>query len=379
VNKDGNIIGTHRGEELENVALHYINNIKDGSPSMEKRGGGYRIESGAFSDCRNMKRLAVVDSIDVTYVAEDAFSGCPSDLEVYCDKDTYLWKRLPKLGIKPKEYWDNRAAMLAGKEGAEVIEKKAFASTSEELKERMRKDFGEPVMSVEVYGTLSKEEIREYEGTPYFIMTEAGKLLDTGGSVRMEAQALGEIVEYPSEARSIGMLFKDAYEMERAEIPAWIEEIEDAAYSGSGLKRIEFKTENGKSQLKRIGAGAFQQCGFSDSPKLVIPEGVTELGAGAFGYCSGLEEIVLPKSLKKIGGDCFAGCTSLKKVKVKSPDVVFDEENSQTVDGIFSLCGVEYIEEKKDFTESEMVLCGPKGSTAQKYAKTHGIRYKGIK
>lgn len=378
VNKNGNIIGTHRGKELKYIVLYYINDMEDGNSSTRKSVEGYRIESGAFSDCGNMEKLVVVNSKDVTYVAEDAFQGCPSGLEVYCGRDTYLWKRLPKLGVKTKEYRedDYTAAMLVGEKRAGELEQKAFESLPEKWKEDMQKDFGGPVMSAEAYGKLSKEEIREYEGTPYFIMTEAGRLLDIGGSMRIEAQILRESVEYPSEARSIGMLFSDVYGIKQAEIPAWIEEIGNSTYSGSGLKRIAFGTDHKTSKLKRIDMGAFFQCSFSDSPKLVIPEGVTEIGANAFGSCSDLEEIVLPKSLKKIGGDCFAGCTSLKKVTVKSSDAVFDEENSQTVDGIFSLCGVEYIEEKGEFTESEMVLCGPEGSTAQKYAKEHGIRYR---
>lgn len=379
VNGDGHIIGTRRGEELTHVVLSHVNNIKNGVSDRSKREEGYRIEDSAFSKCSNMKRLVVINSMDVTYVAEDAFQGCPSDLEVYCNRDTYLWKRLPKLGIKRREYRedDYKAAMLVGEERAEAIEQKAFAPLSEEMKESMKKDFGGLVMSLEVYENLSREEIREYEGTPYFIMTEAGRLLDIGGSVRIEAQTLGESVEYPSEARVIGLLFKDAYEMAQTKIPAWIEEIDDGAYNGSGLRKIEFETENGKSQLKKINVGAFLFCNFADSPKLVIPEGVTEIGAGAFQSCTGLEEIVLPKSLKKIGGDCFSGCTSLKKVTVKSPDVVFDGKNeSKTTDGIFTLCGVEFIEETGEFTESEMVLRGPEDSTAQRYAAEHGIRFR---
>ncbi|MCI8339467.1 MAG: leucine-rich repeat protein [Lachnospiraceae bacterium] len=248
VNGDGHIIGTRRGEELTHVVLSHINNIKNGVSDRSKRAEGYRIEDGAFSKCSNMKRLVVMNSMDVTYVAEDAFQGCPSDLEVYCNRDTYLWKRLPKLGIKRRECRedDYKSAMLVGEERAEAIEQKAFAPLSEEMKERMAKDFGGLVVSLEVYENLSKEEV------------------------------------------------------------------------------------------------------------------------------------VLPRSLKKIGGDCFAGCTSLKKVTVKSPDVVFDGENkSKTVDGIFTLCGVEFIEETKKFTKSEMVLCGPKDSTAQRYAVEHGIRFRG--
>ena len=47
---------------------------------------------------------------------------------------------------------------------------------------------------------------------------------------------------------------------------------------------------------------------------LIIDEGITELGVGAFSDCSALESVMLPDSLTKLGYRCFDGCTSLKEV-----------------------------------------------------------------
>lgn len=57
--------------------------------------------------------------------------------------------------------------------------------------------------------------------------------------------------------------------------------------------------------------------GFVD---FVIPDGVTEIKAGAFRDCTSLNSIVIPDSVLSIGAQAFYGCTSLKEVVV--PDSV---------------------------------------------------------
>jgi hypothetical protein len=51
---------------------------------------------------------------------------------------------------------------------------------------------------------------------------------------------------------------------------------------------------------------------------LDIPEGVTEIGDGAFYGCTYLEEMVLPSSVQEIGDNTFALCSKLKKITVNS-------------------------------------------------------------
>ena len=379
VNKDGNIIGTCRGKELKNVVLNFTNNIKNELSSQENKGAGYRIEDGAFYACENMEILIVENSQDISYVAENAFQGCPANLEVYCGSGTYLWKRLKKMGITCIEYseGDSVEEILNWDEGRRNIEGKIYDNLPRDDETTLEDSYiASEVVTIE---DPDEEEMRGNEGSPYFIMTEERRLIGMGGSLLEETTSLMEGVEFPSEAKSMDHIFSQADVMIKARIPVGMEEIGDGAFNESSLCMIEFEGQNGESQLKRIGANAFAKCVFSDSPRLVIPEGVTEIGARAFSDCEGLEEIVLPKSLKKIGEGCFAGCISLKKVTVKSLDAVFEKgRNSVAIDGIFYHCGVEYIEKKNKYTKSEMVLYAPKGSTAQKYAAERGIQFQKI-
>ena len=50
--------------------------------------------------------------------------------------------------------------------------------------------------------------------------------------------------------------------------------------------------------------------------KLVVDNGITELGKWSFGKLTKLNDVELPESLDTIGGECFNSCTSLKKIKL---------------------------------------------------------------
>lgn len=62
-----------------------------------------------------------------------------------------------------------------------------------------------------------------------------------------------------------------------------------------------------------IGNQAFDRC--PALANIVLPEGVTEIGAGAF-LNSGVQTIRLPNSLKTIRTKAFAGCTELKTITI---------------------------------------------------------------
>lgn len=372
LDKDGNIIGTHGGSEMKFVFLDYVNQIIDGEFSLDAS-AEYRIESGAFSACPNMTRLIAWNvSNHITYIADDAFRGCRSDLVIYCDKDTYIWKRLGELGIQRKELVHSESPVYA---------QTCMFTTESRAKELDAR------MNESGINSFTREELRDYNGDPFFYMVEGGTLLRAGGSVLDETQFFDTGLEYPSEAKIIdSSVFVQNPDMAGINIPPYIEEIADSAFMCTSLKKIEFELDDGKTELKRIGDSAFMQADFSNSPKLVIPEGVTEIGQKAFEMCEGLEEVVLPKSLKVIGGSCFYACHNLKKVTVLSPDVQY-KDNGAGIGGAFGYCGVEFIESKGDFTPSETVIEATKGSTTEAYVKKHatkaemqeGLRFQSMK
>lgn len=67
-----------------------------------------------------------------------------------------------------------------------------------------------------------------------------------------------------------------------------------------------------------VGEGAFYWC--SAAEEVVLPESVTAIGDWAFGHCQALKSIVLPKNLEAIGANAFRDCIALSEIVI--PDGV---------------------------------------------------------
>ena len=57
-----------------------------------------------------------------------------------------------------------------------------------------------------------------------------------------------------------------------------------------------------------------------ETASIVIPYGVTSIGALAFSDCMNLKSIIIPNSVMSIGGYAFSGCTNLTNITI--PDSV---------------------------------------------------------
>ena len=70
--------------------------------------------------------------------------------------------------------------------------------------------------------------------------------------------------------------------------------------------------------LTKIGAYAFYECGALE--KLRLPASVTEINYWAFRDCASLTEIKLPEGLRELSSELFSGCSSLENICI--PDSV---------------------------------------------------------
>lgn len=66
--------------------------------------------------------------------------------------------------------------------------------------------------------------------------------------------------------------------------------------------------------VKKIGAGAFYNC--LQLEEVILPTSLETIGSQGFGNCPSLEKIELPKRLRNIGAYAFAECTSLESVQL---------------------------------------------------------------
>lgn len=131
--------------------------------------------------------------------------------------------------------------------------------------------------------------------------------------------------------------FEDCYSLRDITLPDGLVSIGSLAFYGCNLREIVIPDSvhdtqitvtdgEGKPQTKTVYGldyGAFHTC--VALKKAVVGSGITQIRAGVFGYCIGLEEIYIPSSVKKIegayfesgrfiSGHAFHNCTSLKTV-----------------------------------------------------------------
>lgn len=100
------------------------------------------------------------------------------------------------------------------------------------------------------------------------------------------------------------------------------------AFSGfSGLEKIVVS-----GSVKTIGSNAFAEC--EDLKYITISNGVEKFDSHAFTGCKNLTSIMLPGSLNAIGEGAFAGCEKLTSVNI--PDIITDIE-SETFSGCSAL------------------------------------------
>ncbi|MBQ4268863.1 MAG: leucine-rich repeat protein [Clostridia bacterium] len=102
---------------------------------------------------------------------------------------------------------------------------------------------------------------------------------------------------------------------ERVVIPNGITEIGKGAFTNGWLKGNRYIREVIiPDSVKKIRSEAFYGC--KNLRSVVFGNGITEIGDSAFCGCENLTDIVIPNNVKKIGSDAFAFCSNLKTVVI---------------------------------------------------------------
>lgn len=136
--------------------------------------------------------------------------------------------------------------------------------------------------------------------------------------------------------------------------------------------------------IQLIGAGAFQ-C-MEELREINIPAGVREIGEAAFAACAALRTLTIPPNVKRIGKKAFLGCAALETVYIS-------EGVEELGARVFAKCSklrkvympasIQCIREKEENSlDFELfaacpdvtVIC-PKQSVAESYCREKGIRY----
>lgn len=114
------------------------------------------------------------------------------------------------------------------------------------------------------------------------------------------------------------------------ELPAHITKLGPSAFANcNNLTSVSKLLKH----IKVIGDYCFL---WSNIKKAIIPEGVVQIGIGAF-QCENLIMYSMPNSISRIGVNCFSGCHKLVTSTINGNDIEF-YGGSTTSDGIFAGC-----------------------------------------
>ncbi len=81
-----------------------------------------------------------------------------------------------------------------------------------------------------------------------------------------------------------------------------------------------------RTDIFRIIDGVLKEYSGSEA-SVVIPEGVKEIGDGAFEGCTSLASVSIPEGVKEIGDGAFEGCTSLTEINYEGTRKEWDSVN----------------------------------------------------
>lgn len=108
-------------------------------------------------------------------------------------------------------------------------------------------------------------------------------------------------------------LFKDCTNLEGIYIGIGVTQIgRETFINCTSLKDIHIGDSVTAIENGWADAGAFQGC--TSLTSVVVPDGMTEIGACAFQGCTKLKDVTLPDSLSKIDDWAFYGCTNLSNI-----------------------------------------------------------------
>lgn len=231
------------------------------------------IGESAFCESRYTGSLTIPDS--VVEIGERAFCDCGN-----LNGTLTLGKNLRTIG-KEAFYWCAFTGSLTIPEGVAEIADGAFSSLHQFNRDRM------------FNGTLTLPSTLKTIGAEAFAYTDfSGELLipdgvtSIGANAFKECDGFGGLLSLPDSVKTVG---------------------ESAFYLCKGFTGLKLS-----ASLTKIEERSFAHM-YGLKTEVVIPEGVTEIGEGAFS-CSYMPSVRLPSTLKKIEKQAFMYAHNLTKI-----------------------------------------------------------------
>lgn len=131
--------------------------------------------------------------------------------------------------------------------------------------------------------------------------------------------------------------FEDAPTIQRVVVPEGVTEIGYMAFAGSALYQITLP-----DSLRSLGSSVFNSSGLLS---VEIPAGVTEIPDYTFYYCTGMKNVTLPEGITFIGKNAFGICGSLKSLTIPASVSFIHEEAFAYCSCVFTVTAGSYAEQ----------------------------------
>ena len=102
--------------------------------------------------------------------------------------------------------------------------------------------------------------------------------------------------------------FADCPNLSNVYFHGTLDNIEPDAFDNTSL------TINSSSEFVILGNSLLKYNGSAE--KVIVPDGIKSIAAGAFSYNTSIREIVLPEGLQKVGDNAFVHCYYLEKITI---------------------------------------------------------------
>lgn len=309
------------------------------------------IEEGAFEGCTNLWSVSIEEGVET--IGDGAFRGCTA-LETVTIPST-----VATIGQNAFFGCENLTALKIS-EGVKTIGANAF-SGCQALTEVMIPNSvttinnGAFAQCPNIESVVVGTGVTSIGNSVFAQSTKVSTVLMPEGTVSgIPTNSEQTVMQYPKEdtlvIRPNGMIYTENavsggrlikvpdYLSGTFTVPEGITEIGDGAFRGcSGITNVIFP-EN----LTSIGDNAFEGCTNLDA--VILPDSVNEIGSGAFKDCDHLSIVIAGSGLKTVGSDPFDGCDIFRALLVpdnisinanveqlrKYPDgevVLFDKES----------------------------------------------------
>lgn len=240
------------------------------------------IDDGLFKECQ-ITSLTLPDTIMELDVYK--FRNCSTLSAIYVGEDNL-------------NYFTDEYGVLYNKEKTQLIYMPPMAAVSEYT-------VPDGVEQICLYGMYQNQNLTK------LILPDSVKQIDYGAA--MECKALSEVVFGSGLECLDEKSFANCTMLRKADLPEGLTEIGAYAFSDCALEQIKLP-----ASLKILDSGAFAYC--PNVKTVSVPTGIETYGGAIFKECVGLEEAVIEEGNTAVGctkyfySNMFLDCTALKKV-----------------------------------------------------------------